>query len=65
MLFLEAGGVVVKFPLSEDEWIPFPFTLAYEIVCFHIFLPLLPSALKKEKKKAHFRIAGFHPENCK
>lgn len=20
MMFLEAGGVVVKFPLSEDEW---------------------------------------------
>lgn len=62
MLFLEAGGAVVKFPLVEDELNAFLIYFAiYMNYCVSTFITSLPICIKK----THFRIADFQPENCK
>lgn len=68
MLFLEAGGVAVKFPLAEDELNAFSIYFGiYVSYCVSTFIPSSSICIKKknQKQQAHFRISGFHSENCK
>lgn len=66
MLFLEAGGVVGKFPLAEDELNAFSIYFGiYVNYLFPHLLPLLLSAFKKkpisELQAFNLRIASDNP----